>query len=362
MNIGMHTVLKQDFDLIRGFIKDKESLRGAHWLITGVTGMICSYFTAFLCRLNEEDLGSSMRITAIHRKDLDRSHPNVGFLVDKEYISFRKADLSMPFRLEQGDRFDFIVHGASNAAPRDYLADPVGTINTNVRATQMLLDHCRDMQGLRNFLFFSSGEIYGEVARDDVPTPETYTGLVDHLSPRACYVEAKRFAETLCRFYHSQYGIPVTMIRPIHAFGPGFREHDSRVWADFIVSASRRRTIEILSDGKAERGFCYLADAVTQIMAVLLRGAAGEVYNIGSDELTSILRLASVVAAVAGDDVTIDVKNRLPSYLQQSPHLSCPSIEKVRRLAPLLKTPLEEGVKRSYEWFNALSAGGPETA
>ncbi|MCK7495022.1 MAG: NAD-dependent epimerase/dehydratase family protein [Comamonadaceae bacterium] len=201
------------------------------------------------------------------------------------------------------------------------------------------------MQGLRNFLFFSSGEIYGEVARDDVPTPETYTGLVDHLSPRACYVEAKRFAETLCRFYHSQYGIPVTMIRLIHAFGPGFREMTA---GSGPISSSALQSEEDHRDPERREGGagfllpCRRGDADH---GRSLRGAAGEVYNIGSDELTSILRLASVVAAVAGDDVTIDVKNRLPPLSAAEPSPSCPSIEKVRRPSPLPEDAPEEGGK-----------------
>jgi nucleoside-diphosphate-sugar epimerase len=319
--------------------------------------MICSYFLAFLCWLNEEELGGSMRITAIHRSDLDASDPNVGFLLGKEYLTFRRVDLGREFALSADDAYDYVLHGATSAAPRGYLADPVGTINVNVLATRTMLEHFRAGSRLKSFIYVSSGEIYGNPDSAHVPTPEEYLGTTDHLTPRSCYVESKRFTETLCWNYARQYQVPVQIIRPVQVFGPGFREHDSRVWVDFIVNACHGRDIEILSDGTARRGFCYQADAVTQLLAVIQRGELSGVYNIGNDEHISIRELAEIVAGLSPHPVRVNVQNNLPGYLQGSPQISCPSIGKVRALSPLLKTGMAEGLKKSFDWFCTTTSG-----
>lgn len=317
--------------------------------------MICSYFLSFLSWLNHEELKGSLRITALHRGELRPDDPCVGHLLKDDAIVFRRVDMGRPFTLDSDDEYDYVVHGATSAAPRGYLADPVGTINVNVMATQVMLEHFRQSRRLKSLLYMSSGEIYGNPASADVPTPETYLGATDHLSPRSCYVEAKRFTETLCLNYHRQYQVPVRIIRPVQVFGPGFRASDSRAWADFICKSLHGQPIEILGDGFSRRGYCYLADAVTQVMAVLRDGKDGEVYNIGSEEHISIRELADIIASFATPPVQVHVKNELPGYLQGSPQLSCPSITKVSALGHLLNTGTREGMKRSYDWFTSTS-------
>ena len=122
----------------------------------------------------------------------------------------------------------------------------------------------------------------------------------------------------------------------------------------FIVNASKGKDLEILGDGTSRRGFCYQADALTQILAVVQRGSIGGVYNIGVDEHVSISELADMIAIVADHPVKVIVKNRLPAYLRGNPQIACPSIDRVRALSPLLKTPLKQGLGNTYDWFNSV--------
>ena len=350
----MSNILKDDFAQISRFIEDKKSLENSRWLITGATGMIGSYLLSFLSWLNEEELNRSAQVVALYRGDIDSFHPNVGSLLKKDFIEFRKTDLSKEFVFAKDDCFSYVLHAASNASPKSYINDPIGTINTNVKALQIMLEHFKDRVGLKSFLYFSSGEVYGNPFLNDIPTPEGFLGTTDNLGFRSCYVEAKRFGETLCRNYFKQYGLPVKIVRPVHVYGPGFSKDDSRVWADFIIRAHSDKKIEILSDGKARRGFCYISDAVTQIFAVLQKGLAGEVYNVGTEEHFSIKELAELISQTSGQEVEIIIRNSVPDYLQDSPHISCPSIKKVSSLSPLMSTSLEEGIRKSVAWFKSL--------
>jgi nucleoside-diphosphate-sugar epimerase len=223
-----------------------------------------------------------------------------------------------------------------------------------------MLEHLKESKKLKAFLYFGSGEIYGNPDIGNIPTSESYAGITNHLSARSCYVESKRFAETLCWNYMKEYNIPVKIIRPVHVYGPGFRENDSRVWADFIVRAARGENIEILGDGLSRRGFCYLADAVLQMMAVIQKGNIGEVYNIGNDTHISIKELADIIARKSERNVAVDIKNQLPAYLQGSPEVSCPSIDKVKQLMPILNTSIEDGIEKSITWFLSLKRNNNE--
>lgn len=349
----MNKILLDDFKRLSPYLPDKEKLKGTRWLITGTTGMICSYFMAFLCWLNETELDGTLHVTALQRRAPDPSDPNNGFLTGKSYVKFRTADLGKEWRPED-EEFDYIFHGATSAAPRAYMADPVGTINVNVKTTQALLEHAVTDKRLKALVYLSSGEIYGTPSIEDVPTKEEYCGVTDHLGSRSCYVESKRFAETLCMNYFRQYNVPVQIIRPIQLFGPGYRENDSRAWVEFIVKGMRGEQIEILGDGTARRAYCYLADAVTQIFAVLQRGEIGAVYNIGSEEHLSIRELADMIASLGTPPVEVVVRNKLPDYLKSSPQISCPSIARVAALATLLHTPIRDGLRNSIDWLKEV--------
>ncbi|MDU2063424.1 MAG: NAD-dependent epimerase/dehydratase family protein [Sporomusaceae bacterium] len=344
-------ILENDFDSILYYIDDVESFRNTNWLLTGATGMIGSYLLSFLIYLNESRLDSSMHFTVVHRGNINSAQYTMGQFMNKSCVTFLSLDLSLPFRIDQIDKFDFVIHGASNAIPQVYLQYPIQTIQVNVNATQTFLEQLKESSNLKSFLYISSGEIYGQVEVDNIPTQEDYCGRTDHLNIRSCYVESKRFAETLCRTYGTSYGIPVKMIRPIHVYGPGFKQQDTRVWADFIFKTLKGEDIVILGDGLARRGFCYLSDAVIQIMAVLTKGNNGEVYNIGNDKHVSIKELAEAVALQSNRKIKIIIKNNLPEYLKDSPNISCPDITKVRMLIDKQNIDVSEGLRRTIEWM-----------
>jgi len=68
-------------------------------------------------------------------------------------------------------------------------------------------------------------------------------GRVDTVSPRAVYVESKRYGETLCLSYFRQFKLPVKIIRPFQIFGPGIKQDDGRAIADFLFASAQGRNI-----------------------------------------------------------------------------------------------------------------------
>ena len=212
---------------------------------------------------------------------------------------------------------------------------------------------------LKGFLFYSSSEIYGDPAADAIPTPETYRGIVSCTGPRACYDESKRFGETLCVVYAKHEGLPITMARPFNNYGPGLKITDGRVLPDFAKAVLAGSDIVMLSDGSPKRTFCYATDAITGYYKVLVRGQAGEAYNIGIDKPEiSMAELAQFTVAAAErlfgyKGKVVREKSQEADYLIDNPNRRCPVIDKARvGLGFDPRVLVEEGVNRSLIWYH----------
>jgi nucleoside-diphosphate-sugar epimerase len=283
-------------------------------------------------------------------------------LRDRPNLELRRIDMIEPLPKDIG-HFDYIVHAAGIASPIYYRAKPLQCIDANINGLRNLLDYAvaerHAGRPLRGFLFYSSSEIYGDPAATAIPTPETYRGNVSCTGPRACYDESKRFGETLCVTYARHEGIPVSMARPFNNYGPGLKITDGRVIPDFAKDLFAGRDIVMLSDGSPKRTFCYATDAITGYFKVLVRGGAGEPYNIGIDRPEiSIAELAELAVKAAAELFAYRGKVVLgrsgeADYLIDNPNRRCPAIDKARsELGFDPKVSIEDGIYRSLIWYS----------
>ncbi len=119
------------------------------------------------------------------------------------------------------------------------------------------------------------------------PQRETYAGNVDPVGPRSAYDEGKRFAEALTVAYFREHGLDARIARIFNSYGPRMRPNDGRMPSAFIASALRGEPLPVHGTGRQTRSLCYVRDTAQGLIAVMERGRAGEVYNIGRpDELS----------------------------------------------------------------------------
>jgi nucleoside-diphosphate-sugar epimerase len=190
-----------------------------------------------------------------------------------------------------------IVHGASPAIPRVYTKNPSELFISNGLGTYHLFSLAREKKS-QQFLFLSSGEVYGRVDPSKFPQNESTFGEIDPMRVRSCYAESKRFAENMCACLQMEFGVPAKVARLCHTFGPGVRLDDGRVYADFLRDIVDGGPIHLKSDGTAQRTFCYLADATEALFTILLKGVDGQAYNVAPPNcLTTIGELAELLAA-----------------------------------------------------------------
>lgn len=323
---------------------------GKSILLTGGAGFLGTQFSHYFMYLNEEKIIDEP-CTLYCLDNYLRGTPSwMESFKGREDFKVIKADITAKNELPQ---CDFVIHAASVASPIFYRKHPIETMDANVIGLRNLLDHFRT-NGCESFLYFSTSEIYGDPFPEFIPTKETYRGNVSCTGPRACYDESKRYGETLCVNFFQQYGLPVKIARPFNNFGPGLRIDDGRVLPDFFNDVLHGRNIKLLSDGKATRTFCYITDAITGYLLILLSAHHGESFNIGVESPEISMRdIADLVIKAAGSNLQVEFGESADKhYLTDNPQRRCPDISKARQMLgydPNMS--LEEGLRRTYEYY-----------
>lgn len=329
---------------------DNSRFSGKTILLTGAVGFLGTYFVHYFSIINELNL-LNKPCKLICLDNFSRGVPSwVEPLKNRPDVEFLESDI---VKQTEFPKVDFIIHAASIASPIYYRLHPIETMDANVTGLRNLLDSVKTNK-CESFLYFSTSEIYGDPQAEFIPTKETYRGFVSCTGPRACYDESKRYGETLCVNFHSQYKIPVKIARPFNNYGPGLKITDKRVIPDFFKNILDGNDITLLSNGEASRTFCYIADAIKGYLKILLSDYNGESFNIGtaSPEIT-MTQLAEIIVE------TLNLSNKIiyhqsddKEYLTDNPQRRCPDITKARKLLnyePVVS--LEEGLTRSYNYY-----------
>lgn len=347
------TVVAED---IRSLVHDHglpwEELSGKTLLITGANGFLSLYIIKTLLYLNDAAIVKQpVQVIGLVR-NLQKAKDKLGEIMHRADFQLIVQDVCDSIVCKYP--INYIIHAASQASPKYFGRDPVGTLSANLIGTINCLKLAEEKK-VQGFLYFSSGEVYGNPPPEQIPTPETFVGHIDSLDVRSCYAESKRMAETSCVSWLHQFNIPVKIVRPFHTYGPGMDLDDGRVFADFVADIVNRRNIKLNSDGFARRSFCYLADATAGFFTVLFYGECGEAYNIGNqDAEISIGELANkLVALYSNIDIKV-VKDNKPfeeGYMPSRIHRSSPNIDKIQALGwhPLYN--IEVGFERTVRSF-----------
>jgi GDP-4-dehydro-6-deoxy-D-mannose reductase len=215
-------------------------------------------------------------------------------------------------------RPDAVVHLAALTSVPDSFRDPEAFFDVNFHGTWNLLKALRTAGFRGRMLFVSSGDCYGTVPEAELPIPESRP-----LRPRSPYAVSKTAAEALCYEWSQSESLDVVIARPFNHIGP---RQDER----FAV-ASFARQVARIADGDAEprimtgdldvtRDLTDVRDVVHAYMALLDRGGAGEVFNVGSGCETRLRDVLDQLIAYAGvrADVVPDPLRARPSQQRRA--------------------------------------------
>lgn len=320
-------------------------------LVTGANGFLPAYMVETLLQLVDRKIVRNARVLALVRS-LGKAKARFQRWLASPALVFLEQDVSAP--LGWSGPIDFVIHAASQASPKYYGTDPIGTALPNVVGTATLLDAAA-RRGCRRFLYFSSSEVYGITARETGDISEVDFGPLDPTVLRSVYAESKRMGESLCTAYHHQTQLKTVIVRPFHTYGPGMAMDDGRVFADLVRDVVLGRDIVLNSAGTAERAFCYLRDATAGIFTVLLTGQSPTAYNVGNPAASSsILELAQLLARISEKTITVKVNSSVASgYIASRVERVVPDINRLLNLGWQPKTSLSTGFTRTVSYYCA---------
>ncbi|GFE86429.1 NAD-dependent epimerase/dehydratase family protein [Steroidobacter agaridevorans] len=344
---------RQDVSTILGSDLPWNKLDGCRVVVTGAAGFLGGYLVRTLLALYPSGkVDRPLNVIAVVR-DVPQARARLGDVTDDPNLAFQTSDLNAIARLEVAD-CNYVLHAASQASPRFYSVDPVGTLLPNALGTAALLACLRSSADPRGMLFVSSSEVYGDVPSSRSLHEEAY-GVLNPTSIRACYAEGKRFGEALCAAWYHQYQLPTYIVRPFHTYGPGLQENDGRVFADFAFNVVRGENIVMNSDGAARRAFCYVSDAIAGFFTVLLTGEPAVPYNVANPagEL-SVYELAQLLVNLYPQKM-LSVVRRAPSQSGARSHgISTELLPDTSRLTALgwrAKIDPEQGFRRMIDAY-----------
>jgi len=320
-------------------------------LVTGGAGFIGSNLVDVLMEQGHE-------VTVLDNLSVGKI-ANIEHHLESEHFHFVNDTILNVTTLERLVRqADLIYHLAAVVGPKYVVEDPLGTIVTNVRGTENVLELA--FKYWVKTVIASSSEIYGKSTA--VPLSEDDDRILGPTTVgRWSYSDAKAIDEYFALAY-AKKGLPVAIVRYFNAYGPRLdpRGYGS-VIARFFTQALRGEPLTIYDDGQQTRCFTYVADTIRgTILAATVKEAVGQVFNIGSNRETTILELAALIRRLTGS----------ASEIVHVPYETAygPDFEETRRRVPDVtrarevlgfeaQIALEEGLRRTLGWFRGAGVG-----
>ena len=296
-----------------------------HVLVTGGAGFIGSHLADALIARGDsvtvlDDLSTGSIGNIRHLKGQERFQ----YVID--------SVMNKPLLAELVDEADVVAHLAAAVGVRLIVESPVRTLDTNIRATELVLQAAAKKR--KKVLITSTSEVYGK--SEKLPFSED-DDLV--MGPPVCgrwsYACSKAIDEFLALAYHRERGLPVVIVRLFNTVGPRQTGTYGMVLPRFVMQALTEGPITVYGDGTQSRCFTWVGDVVNALIKLLeLPTANGSIFNIGSDQEISINDLAKIVQEVTGSTSPVRHLSYYEAYGANFEDMvrRVPDLSKIRRL------------------------------
>lgn len=286
-------------------------------LITGGAGFIGSHLADLLIENGwEVSVVDDLSTGSIRNLDGLKTHPRFRFRYGTIFDTALVA--------EETDRADVVFHLAAAVGVRLIVENPVRTIETNIRGTEVILH--ASIKKKKRLILTSTSEVYGKSGKapfgeeDDLVFGAT-------TRPRWAYACSKAIDEFLALAYFAEKGLPVTIARLFNTVGPRQTGQYGMVIPRFVSQALAGEPLSVYGDGSQTRAFCHVYDVVRALLALTLApGAEGQIFNVGYEREVTILELAREVIRLTGSKSEIRLIPFEEAY--------SPNFEDMRRRVP----------------------------
>ena len=308
-------------------------------LLTGGAGFIGSTVTQKLYKDNEILIYDNFSRDSLKYKNI--KSPNLT-IVDGDVLEFEKLKKTC-----EDFKPQIVIHLAAIAGIDTVILNPIHTLEVNIVGTFNLMKALEKYSSrLQRVLEFSTSEVLGAYAYKS--TEKSSTNFAPVGEARWTYSISKVTGEHLAHSYYKVKDYPTVTVRPFNIYGPG--QVGEGAIQIFIKNAVQNKDIQIHGDGDQIRSWCYIDDMLDGIEACLTKKkAVGEIFNIGNpkgtitisslaEKIVSICKTKSKIVYIPKNYV--DVELRIPSIIKAQELLG---------FKP--KVDLNEGIKRTYQWY-----------
>lgn len=269
---------------------------------------------------------------------------NIEHLRHEPLFKLIEHDIIQPLFIEA----DQIYNLACPASPVHYQFNPIRTVKANTIGMINMLGLALRTKG--RLLQASTSEVYGDP--NIHPQPETYNGNVNTLSPRACYDEGKRVAETLCMDYHRHNKVDIRLVRIFNTYGPRMHPQDGRVVSNFITQALNHNPITVYGDGSQTRSFCYVDDLIEAMIKMMNQTQAIGPINLGNPYELTVKKMAETIITATNSSSSLTFQD-LPTA---DPKQRQPDITYAKKILDWQPTTsLADGLQKTIKYFRYLS-------
>ena len=265
------------------------------YLITGGAGFIGSHLADTL-------LSRADAVTLLDDLSTGSSH-NVAHLLGSPGVAFVEGSIMDEALVrELVGRADVVVHLAASVGVQLIIERPLDSLLNNIRGTEIVLEACADAG--RKVLVASTSEIYGK--NTGLLHEDADRILGSPFKARWSYSTSKAVDEILAYNYWRTRGTPSIVVRLFNCVGPRQTGSYGMVVPRLVRQALEGRDVSVYGDGEQQRSFCHVLDTVAALAALLDHPeAAGDVFNVGSPQETTINALAELVIELTGSSSRI---------------------------------------------------------
>ena len=307
-------------------------------LVAGGAGFIGSNFIRYILGAHGD-----WSVANVDKLTYAGNLANLADMAEEPRYGFHRADIcdaAEVARIFAEEKPEAVVNFAAETHVDRSIDDPALFLRTNILGTQVLLDAARKAKVAR-YLQISTDEVYGSLGATGHFSEES------PLKPNSPYAASKTSADLLVRAYGKTFGLPVVVTRCSNNYGP--YQFPEKLIPFFVTLLHEGKPVPVYGDGMNVRDWIHVDDHSRAVDAVLQRGRAGEIYNVGGgNERTNIEITKLLIAAMGKDERSMKFVPDRPGHDRRY------AIDdaKIRaELGVIPQVPFEEGLRATVRWY-----------
>ena len=308
-------------------------------LVTGACGFIGSSLVDFLLAAKHEVVGID-NFDDFYSRQIKES--NIRGAKGHTNFKFLELDICAKSTWEKlsSFHFDAIIHLAAKAGVRPSIEKPIEYNEVNIIGSHRMLEFAKK-QGIKKIIFASSSSVYG--VNKNLP----WSVADASLQPISIYAFSKLTGEQLCRYYHENFQLNITVLRFFTVIGP--RQRPDLVIHKFVKSILQDKEITLFGQGNTFRDYTFIGDIVAGIVSALNYEHTGfEMFNLGNTHTVGLLELVQIIEELLDKKAKITY---LPEQQGDVPYTWSDIGKTTELLNYHPATNIKEGISKFIDWY-----------